>query len=155
MTTTPLDATAALRACVFALAGQALAVDVRCVREVAVFEEWTVLPLAPVHLLGVANLRGDVMPIVDARPLLGLPARRGGEQRARTLVVAADGLEAALVIDGVTSLEAFTEVVEAEGTPYAQWALGLLGGEDRLIPLLDAGRVLQALRPGAAAFKEE
>ena len=149
MTTTLLDATAVVRTCVFALAGEALAFDVRCVREVAVFEDWTTLPLAPAHVLGVANLRGDVMPIVDARPLLGLPAGRGDERRLRTLVMAADGLEAALVMDGVTSLEAYTEVVEAAGTRYASWALGLLGGQDRPIPLLDASRLLAALRPGA------
>ena len=154
MTTAPSEATAAVRACVFAVAGQALAVDVRHVREVSIFEEWTRFPRAPEHVLGVANLRGTVMPIVDARPLLGLPPRRASERRARALVMAADGLEAALVIDGATSLEAFTEVVEASGTPHAQWAVGLLGGEERLIPLLDAGRLLQALRPGAV-LKEE
>jgi purine-binding chemotaxis protein CheW len=149
MTTTLLDTTAAVRTCVFALAGDAFALDVRCLREVAIFEDWTTLPLAPAHVLGVANLRGDVIPIVDARPLLGLPAQRGGERRVRTLVVAAAGLEAALVMDGVTSLEAFSEVTEEAGPRYAPWALGLLSGQDRLIPLLDASRLLSALRPGA------
>jgi purine-binding chemotaxis protein CheW len=149
MTTTLPEATTVVRTCVFALAGEAFAFDVRCVREVALFEDWTTLPLAPAHVLGVANRRGEVTPIVDARPLLGLPARRGGERRVRTLVVAADGLEAALVMDGVTSLESFTEVVEAAGSRYAPWALGLLSGQGRLIPLLDASQLLPALRPGA------
>jgi purine-binding chemotaxis protein CheW len=147
MTTTLVDVTAVVRACVFTLAGEPLAFDVRSVREVAVFEDWTSVPLAPGHVVGAANLRGDVMPIVDARPLLGLPARRL-ERRVRTLVLVAEGLEAALVIDGVTSLEAFPEIVEATGHRHASWALGLLRSEDRAVPLLDAARVLHGLRPG-------
>jgi chemotaxis signal transduction protein len=149
MSATLLDTTAVVRACVFTLGGEPLAFDVRSVREVAVFEDWTAVPLAPGHVVGAANLRGDVMPIVDARPLLGLPARRL-ERRMRTLVVVAEGLEAALVIDGVTSLEAFTEIVEAAGSRHASWALGLLRSEDRVVPLLDAARLLQGLRPGVA-----
>jgi purine-binding chemotaxis protein CheW len=149
MTTSLLDATAVIRACVFTLAGEPLAFDVRSVREVAVFEDWTAVPLAPGHMVGAANLRGDVMPLVDARPLLGLPVRRL-EQRVRTLVVVAEGLEAALVIDGVTSLEAFAEIVEATGSRHASWALGLLRSEDRVVPLLDAARLLRGLRPGGS-----
>ena len=48
MTTSLLDP-AAVRACVFALAGQPFAIDVTQVREVAIFEEWTTVPLAPPH----------------------------------------------------------------------------------------------------------
>jgi purine-binding chemotaxis protein CheW len=147
MTTTLLEPTAVVRVCVFMLAGQVFALDVRRVREVAVFEEWTPVPLAPSHVLGLANLHGAVMPIVDARPVLGLPPRRT-ERRVRALRVTADGLEAALVIDGVTSLEAFTEVLEATDTPHAAWAVGLVGDADRLIPLLDASKLLRAMRPG-------
>jgi len=45
------------------VAGQPFAIDVTQVREVAIFEGWTTVPLAPPHLVGVANLRGDVVPI--------------------------------------------------------------------------------------------
>ena len=42
------------------------------------------MPLAPPYLLGVANLRGAVMPIVDIRPFLGVgPARDTREPDAR------------------------------------------------------------------------
>src|SRR5262249_51741060 len=129
MTTSLLDTSAAVRACVFSLAGQTLAIDVTQVREVAVFEDWTIVPLAPPHLVGVANLRGDVVPIADARALLGLPARRGA-RKLSTLLVAAEGIEVALVIDGDVSLEAFGGILapdESSPEPHARWALGFLG----------------------------
>ncbi len=148
MTTSLLDTSAAVRACVFALAGQPFAIDVTQVREVAIFEEWTTVPLAPAHLIGVANLRGDVVPIVDPRAALGLAASRGG-RKAPTLIVEAEGFEVALVIDGEVSLEAFGGIVTLdESSPqlHAQWALGFLTDGERLVPLLDPGRLLRALR---------
>ena len=148
MTTSLLDSSAAIRACVFGLGGESFAIDVVHVREVAVFEEWTRVPLAPPHLVGVANLRGDVVPIADARALLGLPAHRDA-RKPSTLIVEADGFEVALVIDGDISLEAFGGIVthdESTAQPNAQWALGFLADGERLIPLLDPGKLLRALR---------
>jgi purine-binding chemotaxis protein CheW len=117
------------------------------VREVAIFEEWTTVPLAPPHLVGVANLRGDVVPIADARAVLGLEARRG--RKLSTLIVEAEGFEVALVIDGEMSLEAFGGIVtldESNPQPHARWALGFLPDGERFVPLLDPGRLLRALR---------
>ena len=148
MTTSLLDSAAAVRACVFSLAGQPFAIDVTQVREVAIFEEWTTMPLAPPQLVGIANLRGDVVPIADARALLGLPARRDS-RKPSTLIVEADGFEVALVIDGDVSLEAFGGIVtldESTSQPNAHWTLGFLAHSERLIPLLDPGKLLRALR---------
>jgi purine-binding chemotaxis protein CheW len=148
MTTSLLDSSAAVRACVFTFADEPFAIDVTQVREVAIFEEWTTMPLAPPHVVGVANLRGDVVPIADARAVLGLPARRGG-RKLWTLIVEAEGFEVALVIDGEVSLEAFggiTTLDESSPQPYAEWALGFLPDGERLIPLLDPARLLRALR---------
>src|SRR2546425_4791456 len=152
VTTSLLDTSAVVRACIFVLGGEPFALDVAHVREVMIFDEFTVVPLAPPHVIGLANLRGDVMPIVNARALLGLLPRRP-DRAHRTLVVAADDLEIALAIDGVMSLEAFAEIVpveEAVGRPYAQWTLGFLKRDDLLVPLLDAAKVLNALRPATA-----
>ena len=149
MSTSLLDTSASVRACVVALGGDQFAFEVSSVREVVVFEDWTPVPLAPAHVIGVANLRGAVMPIVDAQGALGLPARRP-ERRLRTLVVSADGLEAAIAIDDVVALEAFGEIAAADGAWAATCAAPVLGVVDRAghpVPLLDAARLLATLRP--------
>ena len=148
MTTSLLDSSAVVRACVFTMAGQPFAVDVTQVREVAVFQEWTTVPLATPHLVGLANLRGDVVPIADARGVLKLTARRI-ERKLWTLIVEAEGCEVALVIDGEVRLEAFggiTSFDESNPPPHAEWALGFLPDAERLVPLLDPARLLRALR---------
>ena len=86
------------------LAGYRFAVEVRYAREVVVFDEFTIVPLAPSYLLGVANLRGNIMPVVDVRPLLGMaPAVAGHEVRA--LVIEPDAMKIGLLIDEVLGLE--------------------------------------------------
>lgn len=154
-TTGLLDAAAVTRVCVVAVGGALIALHVENVREVVLFEDVTVVPLAPPHVVGAANLRGAVVPIVDARPLLGLP---GGPavRRHRTLVVAAAGLEVALVIETVVSLEGLGEILPVDpeaGLRHAEWATGYLRRDNRLVPLIDVAKLLNALRPlaGSAA----
>jgi purine-binding chemotaxis protein CheW len=150
-TTGLLDGAALARVCVIVLAGVHLALHVENVREVIVFEDVTAVPLAPPHVVGAANLRGTVVPIVDARSLLSLP---GGPatRRHRTLMVSAGGLEAALVIENVVSLEGLGEILPvdpAAGLRHAEWASGFLRRDNQLVPLIDVAKLLSALRPQA------
>ena len=147
------DAPPARRACLFALAGFRFAVDVRSAREVVVFEEITSVPLAPRHLVGVANLRGAVMPIVEIRSLLGLPAQQPG-QSVRTLVLRAGPLQAAVVVDAVLGLEPFEEVSPLESDEprsaapgRRRFAVGHVTWGAESVLLLDAQSLLEALRP--------
>lgn len=151
MTTSFLDTAAPVRACVVSLGGPLVALDLADVREVAVFEDWTAMPLAPPHVVGVANLRGSVVPIVDAHAALGLPPRRP-ERRVRACVLAAAGLEAAMVIDVVVALEAFSEMepLDRSHAPAFHHALGWVRRETGPVPLLDVPSLLQALRPAGA-----
>jgi purine-binding chemotaxis protein CheW len=149
------EPTPAFRACLFTVAGARFAVDVRSAREVALFEELTPVPRAPRHLVGVANLRGTVVPIVDVGPLLGLPALR--EPRSvRTLVLRDGALLVAMVVEAVLGLEPF-ETVLAPDAPAAprdrvpsRFLNGWLAWAGETVPVLDAGRVLTELRAAGA-----
>lgn len=143
----------ALRACLFALAGFRFAVDVRSAREVVLFDEITVVPLAPRHLVGVANLRGTVIPIVDIRALLDLPVQQPGSS-VRTLVLRAGPLQAAVVVDAVLGLEPFEEISPPEpGDPGSaapgrrRFAAGHVKWGAESVLLLDALKILEVLRP--------
>jgi len=154
------DAPPAPRACLFALAGAQFAVDVRSAREVVVFDDITAVPLAPPHLVGVANLRGTVMPIVDVRDMLGLPESRLA-RTPRTLVVRDGTVQAALVVDTVLGLEPYEDVAAPDSsaaarlrgprplmTGWIQWA-----GET--LPLLDVPKILAALHPPTVTVLRE
>lgn len=135
------------RACLVGLAGSRFAVEVRYAREVAVFDELTVVPLAPPHLLGVVNLRGSVMPLVDIRPFLGLAALPATRE-TRALVVECEGAQAAILIDeaeGLELLEGPAPAGDGDDVRVPDFSAGRLEREGGVVTLLDVRRILTAL----------
>lgn len=97
---------------VFSLAGAEYGLPVAAVREVLRRpDSITPLPNAPDFVSGVLTLRGEVLPLIDQRRLLHLPAADGeaaqGLARGRIVVVGHDGADAArvgLLVDGLSGL---------------------------------------------------
>ena len=144
------------RACVVTLGGRPFAVDVREVREVVMLEPLTAMPGAPAPLLGVANLRGSILGVAEARPLLGLPARPVTSGWP-ALVLAVGDLQAAMPIDRVVGLDWFDTplpLAADDRRPGAAFAAGLVPHAGDYATLLDAGRLLDALRAPWASVAE-
>lgn len=130
------------------LGGQPFAVDVRDAREVVMLEPLTAVPGAPAPLVGLANLRGSVFGVAEARPLLGLPPRPV-TPGSPALVIAAGNLQAAMPIDRVVGLDWFDAPLPLDANdrrPGAAFAAGLIPHGGDYATLLDAGRLLEALR---------
>jgi len=149
------EAAPALRACLFSLGGYAFAVDVRSAREVAVFDEITPVPRARRCLVGVSNLRGAIVPIIDLRSALGLEEAPPGRS-VRTLVVRDGALVVAAVVDSVLGLEPFDAVLPAD-TPAAArahgacpFATGWINWAGEVVPVLDIPGLLAVLRTPAS-----
>lgn len=81
-----LDAGEMLEVATFALADERYAVETRFVSEVTRLVDCTRVPGTPDFLLGVTNLRGDILSVVDLRKLFGLPTRELSED-ARVVVL--------------------------------------------------------------------
>jgi purine-binding chemotaxis protein CheW len=129
-------------ACIVLLGGRLFAVDVANAREVVMLDTTTAVPGAPSAVLGVMNLRGSVLPVVEARPLLGLPV---GTRCDRALVIDEGGCHAAVVIEGVVGLSRLDAVEPVPDTGL------LVRGELALetggrAGLLDARALLAAIR---------
>lgn len=94
---------------VFRLAGAEYGLPVADVREVLRRpDSITPLPNAPDFVAGVLTLRGEVLPLIDQRRLLNLPATTAslsaGLERGRVVVVGRDGLLVGLLVDGLSGL---------------------------------------------------
>jgi chemotaxis signal transduction protein len=57
----------------FPLGAESYALPLEQVREIVPAPELTPLPTAPPFVIGLLNLRGDVLPVLDAALLLGSP----------------------------------------------------------------------------------
>lgn len=71
----------------FSLGDELFGAEVTRTREILSLTPITKVPQTPEYLLGVINLRGQVVPVVDMRLKLGLPA---GEETEDTCIIVVD-----------------------------------------------------------------
>src|SRR5882672_4515395 len=90
-----------LRVLLFRCGGQVLAVEAGAVREILGASEPTRIPGAPPAVLGLVNVRGTLVPVVDAARAVGLP---GESRRGTLIIVERHGRPVALAVDEVLDL---------------------------------------------------
>ncbi len=144
------EATAGERHVLFDLAGTRFAVPISQVREVIRPPAVTPLPGTPDWLVGLANVRGDVVSVVDLPKFLGLDDGANADRRGLLLAQSADGtLLVGLLVDDVASIRRLT----ADGPPIpagmeadrvAPYLAGVSEHLQRLVPRLDLERLLHA-----------
>lgn len=84
-----------------ALAQEQYALAILDVCEIQAYKTPTPLPHLPAHIRGVANLSGAIVPVIDLRQRLGLPAQAPTPTTVVVFVKAA-GCTAGLVVDAAT-----------------------------------------------------
>jgi purine-binding chemotaxis protein CheW len=95
--------------CSFTVGELLVGIEVDRVREILADQKVTPVPLATSSVLGLLNLRGELMTVVDARRRLGLGEREAGQPAAHVIVLTG-GEALSLVVD------AENEVVEVDPT---------------------------------------
>lgn len=132
----------------FTLADQEFASDIAAVREIRALERVAPLPDSPAFLLGVMDLRGKVVPVVDLRRRFKLPARPEGVAPIVVIVdVAAQVV--GMTVDRVTEVLSLPPSAWSPPPPLFQgparaFVSGVADLDGRLIVLLDLARVLSA-----------
>jgi chemotaxis signal transduction protein len=114
------------------------ALAVEQVLEVAEAGRLTPVPGAPSQILGVHNLRGQVIPVIALAGLLGLPQ----EQPARILVAELGERRAGLAVDAVLDVVELPPASEQSESPYLS-GTALVDGT--LVGILDVETVLTPL----------
>ena len=135
----------------FMLGREEYGLPVLKVREIIKVMDITHVPQVAAHVLGVINLRGRVIPVIDLRRKFGMPAQENTE---RTCIIVAEVTLAAAqpVMMGVV-VDAVSEVVnvaasEIDDTPdfggqsTTDYLLGLAKVKGSVKILLDLDRVL-------------
>jgi purine-binding chemotaxis protein CheW len=134
----------------FTLGNEEYGVPVLKVREIIKVMDITQVPQVPDYVLGVINLRGKVIPVIDLRRKFGFAAT---EHTERTCIIVVDvdlssmRVMMGVVVDSVSEVLNVTET-EIEQTPEfggrvtTEYLLGLAKVKDSVKILLDLDRVL-------------
>src|SRR5690606_32922197 len=124
---------------------QTYAMPLLQIQEIRGWTPVTGLPNADPACLGVLNLRGHVLPVFDARHILGKPTP---EPRPQDVIVVAvmEGRPLGLLVDGVSDIVS----IDAAGITRSEdeaWAPDLIDGiarvDDQLVPLLALTHITQ------------
>ncbi len=122
------------------LAKEVYAVPVRHVVEIRNLGEGAHVPGAGPAMLGVRNVRGQVLPVADLAALLGVPS----QSPARLMLVAeADGVRVGLAVNEVIDVG---EMDEPAGPADSSLLTGATMADGDLVGVIDMPRVLQALQ---------
>ncbi|MDQ0456345.1 chemotaxis protein CheW [Rhizobium paknamense] len=87
----------------FRLHGQEFCVKTTAIREIRGWAPATPLPHSPQEVVGVINLRGTVVPIVDLAVKLGMPGMQANERSAIIVTDVADTV-VGLLVDAVSDI---------------------------------------------------
>lgn len=84
----------------FRLAEEEYAVDITCVQEVIRIQNVTNVPQMPEFVLGVINLRGNIVPVFDLRMAFQLP-QKPFDDHTKILVLNVDGVSFSIIVDEI------------------------------------------------------
>ncbi|ETX30612.1 chemotaxis protein CheW [Roseivivax isoporae] len=134
----------------FAIGEQDFCMDIMLVREIRGWTNVTMLPHAPAHILGVINLRGAVVPIVDLAARLGLEPITPTERHVIIIAVLGDQTVGFLVsavsdIIGISPSE-IQSPPRATSENAADFIEGVIADERRMLRILNIASVLPRTR---------
>ena len=141
----------------FRLGGEEYGVNILRVQEIRSYEKPTALANAPADILGVTNLRGIIVPIIDMRVRLHL-TRAVYDAHTVVIVVNVGQRVVGLVVDSVSDVltlspEQMRPVPSLESGFASEHLLALGSVGDRMLILLDIEKYLAAsLRTAASAL---
>ena len=129
----------------FVIGEESYALHISCVTEIIEMQTVTAMPNTPVHVRGIINLRGKVIPVVDVRISLGFPERPYDSRTC--IIVVHEESPVGLVVDTVREVvDIPSEVVrEAPGVgeqALADFVVGIAKTPESTHILLDSRRLL-------------
>ncbi|SIS88655.1 purine-binding chemotaxis protein CheW [Roseivivax lentus] len=129
----------------FRIGEQDFSMDIMLVREIRGWSEATVLPYAPRYVLGVINLRGAVVPIIDLAARLGLAPTEPGPRHV--VIIVADGSRLTGFLVSAVSDILSVGTGEVQSVPSlndmsASFLSGVITSKSRLLRILDVAAAL-------------
>jgi len=131
---------------VFGVGGQEMAFDVEHVSIVIEKTDITPVPRAKKNVLGVMNLRGRIVPVIDLAAMLGLSSKDSAE--GKIVVVNYEDIETGFLVEKVRGvMRVNSEHVEKmhKFESFGEKSKGIIKRQEELIIHLNVGKILEEL----------
>ena len=130
----------------FRLADEIYGINVMQVQEVLRMTEIAPVPGAPSSVLGIVNLRGNVVTVIDTRELFGLPSSETTDQ-TRIMIVECNKIIVGLLVDSVaevvniqnTDIDSAPAIGNEDNSRYIQ---GVFSKNGEILILVDLNRLM-------------
>lgn len=134
----------------FSLAGKDYAIDIMRVKEIAKAGRFTYVPNTSPFVLGVYNLRGDIIPIIDLRIFFNIPTPKREEDATESLIfINVDEQTFGIVVDEIDKVVGISKNSIQPPHPIfgdinIKYIHGVVENQGRLFILLDVERIFSA-----------
>ncbi len=143
-----------VRICLFSMAGDFYAVTVDVLAEIIIPQKIFPVPTTPSHVIGVINLRGNIVPIVDIRPALSLAPQAGVNQIAIIrhqqtilgIVVDAVSEVVAVPVSSILPLPAEVAAQDAGARNRSRYLQAVVQRQNGVAAMLHIERLLEAIK---------
>jgi len=130
----------------FVLMDETYGINVMQVQEVLRVTEIAPVPGAPAYVLGIINLRGNVVTVIDTRKRFGLPTAETNDA-SRIIVIESEKQVVGILVDAVAEVvelrEGDIDAAPNVGTEESsRYILGVATREDGLLILVDLNKLL-------------
>ncbi len=141
-----------LRICLFSMGEDVYALPVEALTEILISQKIFPVPTTPPHVLGIMNLRGNIVPVVDIRPALSLPQLSTPSQIA---IIKQGVVIIGIVVDTVSEVVAVplsrvlpipSDTSGPAGKSRSRFLKGLIQREGGVVALLDVTRILEEIK---------
>lgn len=132
---------------VFKLLDEDYAIEVITVESIIKYQSITIIPHAPDYVVGVTNLRGNIVPVIELKKRLSLPLTKPDED-TRIIVAIIKDSKVGMVVDSVSQVIEIGDG-EMDPTPHmgastpvdASFIRGIIKINGRLIISLDLEKI--------------
>lgn len=140
----------------FKLDDEVYGINVLQVQEVVRLPEIAPVPGAPHSVMGIINLRGNVVTVIDTRQRFGLSAREP-DDATRIVIIEVENQVIGILVDSVAEVVNLS-TADIETTPNlgednesSKYIQGLYSSNDEILILVDVNKLLTEDELGAAS----
>jgi purine-binding chemotaxis protein CheW len=131
----------------FKLGKEEFAIPLLAVKEVIALPRITPVPQSPAYFLGIMNLRGQVISVIDLRSRLGVQPTPGQENAVIICDLQPNSI--GVLVDSIDSVispprESIREKPDVQGSAASAYITAVFQQDERLVLLLDVARALSS-----------